>query len=61
MSAPYGRKSKSRTMHRKSNNMQYTLPHAIKCPNCSEPAQPHRACLSCGFYKGKQRLALAGG
>ncbi len=29
----------------------------ITCPNCSEVALPHRACGSCGFYKG--RLVVA--
>ena len=59
MGAPYGRKSKSRTEHRRSNNMQYTLPSFIHCPNCNEPSLPHRVCMSCGFYKGKQRLQQA--
>jgi large subunit ribosomal protein L32 len=28
-----------------------------KCTNCNEPKLPHRACPSCGFYKGKQVIA----
>lgn len=59
MGAPYGRKSKSRTNHRRSNNMQYTLPGHVKCANCGEPSLPHRVCASCGFYKGKARLQQA--
>ena len=27
------------------------------CPNCGEPKQPHRACRSCGYYKGQQVFA----
>lgn len=59
MGAPYGRKSKSRTNHRRSNNMQYTLPQNVKCANCGEPVLSHRVCSSCGFYKGKARLEQA--
>ncbi|MBR1417075.1 MAG: 50S ribosomal protein L32 [Bacilli bacterium] len=28
----------------------------VSCPNCGEPIQPHRACVKCGFYKGKNVL-----
>ncbi|MEW5848691.1 MAG: 50S ribosomal protein L32 [Myxococcota bacterium] len=59
MGAPYGRKSRSRTNHRRSNNMQYTAPSYINCPNCNEPALPHRICNSCGFYKGRAVLQQA--
>jgi len=59
MGAPYGRKSKSRTNHRRSNNMKYTLPQFINCANCQEPTLPHRVCLSCGHYKGKAQLEQA--
>lgn len=59
MGAPYGRKSKSRSEHRRSNNMQYALPQHTKCANCGEPTLPHRVCMSCGFYKGKARLEQA--
>ncbi len=24
------------------------------CPKCSKPILPHRACKSCGFYKGEE-------
>jgi len=24
------------------------------CPQCNEPKLPHRACLNCGTYKGKE-------
>ena len=26
----------------------------VKCPKCQEPILPHRACPSCGTYKGAQ-------
>mgnify|MGYP003533637288 CR=1 FL=1 len=27
-----------------------------KCPKCGATIQPHRACMACGFYKGKDVL-----
>jgi large subunit ribosomal protein L32 len=24
-----------------------------ECPNCHEPKLPHRACPSCGYYRGR--------
>lgn len=59
MGAPYGKKSHSRTNHRRSNNMQYATPGYVQCPNCNEPALPHRVCMSCGFYKGRPVLEQA--
>lgn len=29
-----------------------------KCPNCGEPALPHRVCSHCNMYKGKKVLDL---
>ena len=26
------------------------------CPKCGATIQPHRACMACGFYKGKDVL-----
>ena len=52
MSVPAKRQSKSRVRRRRSH-------HAISstqistCGSCNAPALPHRACGTCGFYKGK--------
>jgi large subunit ribosomal protein L32 len=32
-------------------------PLVQKCPNCEEPKLPHRVCMKCGQYDGKQVLA----
>ena len=29
-------------------------PTVQSCPNCKAPKVPHRVCLACGFYGGKQ-------
>ena len=28
------------------------------CANCKAPILPHRACPSCGFYKGRPELTI---
>ncbi len=28
-------------------------PQTVSCKNCGEPVMPHRACPSCGQYKGR--------
>ena len=55
MPVPKYRTSASRRDQRRSH-------HALKakntstCPNCKEVKMPHRACPSCGHYKGQQVL-----
>ena len=29
-----------------------------KCPRCHSPRQPHHVCPSCGFYKGREAVAI---
>jgi large subunit ribosomal protein L32 len=39
---------------RRANHDKVIVPQLIACANCGEPSVPHRACPSCGFYKGKK-------
>jgi large subunit ribosomal protein L32 len=39
---------------RRANHDKVIVPQLIACANCGEPSVPHRACASCGFYKGKK-------
>lgn len=32
--------------------------HPSTCPNCGDLNLPHRACPSCGQYKGKQAFEI---
>lgn len=47
-----------RVSHQRKNsrraNLKVKAPTTVKCPNCGEVQVPHRACTSCGFYKGKE-------
>ena len=56
MAVPRNRLSNSKKNLRRSH-------HALKskamttCLNCGTSVQPHRVCISCGQYRGKQILA----
>lgn len=53
MAVPKRKKSKSRVRTRRAHDA-LIAPNTIKCPNCGEPALPHRMCPSCGQYKKMQ-------
>lgn len=52
MPNPKRRHSKSRTHMRRAHDA-ITPPQTVSCKNCGEPVMPHRACPSCGQYKGR--------
>ena len=39
------------------SHLALNVPGMITCPNCGELTLAHRACRSCGFYKGVQVVA----
>jgi large subunit ribosomal protein L32 len=48
--------------HRRGNRRrhQYLIaPDLVKCPNCGALTRAHRACVSCGQYRGRQVVAVA--
>ena len=52
MALPKRKKSLSKSKKRRKH-YKVSKPAASICPNCNELKPPHRACPSCGFYKGK--------
>ncbi|HMH80467.1 MAG TPA: 50S ribosomal protein L32 [Candidatus Acidoferrum sp.] len=52
MPNPKRRHSKRRTSTRRAHD-HLSKPAFGKCPHCHEMKQPHHACPSCGYYKGK--------
>jgi large subunit ribosomal protein L32 len=48
-----GRRNRRRAHH------ALRMPHLVTCPHCQEPTLPHRACPSCGTYRGKQIIEIA--
>jgi large subunit ribosomal protein L32 len=53
MPNPKRRHSKRRTSTRRAHD-HLAAPAFTECPNCHEMKQPHRACLRCGYYKGRE-------
>jgi large subunit ribosomal protein L32 len=53
MAVPKKKTSKSRKNMRRAHDF-LTAPAASVCPQCKAPKLPHRACPSCGTYKGKE-------
>jgi large subunit ribosomal protein L32 len=37
-----------------------SAPAFIPCPQCGEPRLRHRACATCGTYRGKKVVEAAG-
>ncbi|HEX9799346.1 MAG TPA: 50S ribosomal protein L32 [Thermoanaerobaculia bacterium] len=53
MPNPKKRHSKSRRDKRRAHDA-LSVPATSLCPNCGERKQPHRACPSCGSYRGRE-------
>jgi large subunit ribosomal protein L32 len=45
--------SKSRRDKRRTGK-RLTAPSLSTCADCGEPSMPHRACPSCGSYRGRK-------
>jgi large subunit ribosomal protein L32 len=59
MAVPKKRKSKSRRDMRRANHDKRPPPTLVACSNCEEMTLSHRVCPACGFYKGRQVVAVA--
>jgi len=53
VAVPKRRKSRSKRDMRRANHDKVAAPNLAPCPNCGEPVVAHRACTSCGHYKGR--------
>ena len=59
MGVPKKRTSKMRRDRRRAaNNKLGPAVQVIQCPKCKEPVLPHRACQACGFYAGREVVAV---
>jgi large subunit ribosomal protein L32 len=54
VAVPKRRRTSSRRDMRRAHHDKVEAPNLIPCPNCSAPVVPHRACPTCGHYKGRQ-------
>ncbi len=55
MAVPKRRQSRARRNSRRAQ-WKLTVPGLIECPQCHEKKLPHRVCLHCGYYRGKDVL-----
>jgi large subunit ribosomal protein L32 len=53
MPLPKRRHSKQRTRTRRAHDA-LTPVGVSRCPHCQALTPPHRACRSCGYYRGRQ-------
>mgnify|MGYP001064062021 CR=1 FL=1 len=53
MAVPKRKTSKARRDRRRTH-WKLNVPGLVECPQCHEKKLPHRVCLSCGYYKGKE-------
>jgi large subunit ribosomal protein L32 len=58
MPNPKRRHSHSRKNRRRAHDF-LVVPSFSLCSNCGTPKLPHRACLECGFYRGRQVVKQA--
>jgi large subunit ribosomal protein L32 len=57
MGVPKRRMSKMRLRTRKASHRP-TAPQTSVCAQCGAKVRPHRVCLACGYYKGRQMVSV---
>jgi len=55
MAVPKKKVSRRRRGNRRRHQV-LSLPNLAPCPRCGRSRLPHRACVHCGFYKGKEAI-----
>lgn len=58
MPVPKRKTSKSRRDKRRAPQKLAAVETTSFCPQCKSPKLPHRACLKCGTYKGREVIVL---
>lgn len=58
MPVPKQKKSKCRTRRRRAQHDKVAAKNVAWCMNCGARALPHRVCMNCGTYKGRQVIAV---
>lgn len=57
MANPTHRHTRSRRDKRRAN-WKGQMPALSMCPECNQPKEAHKVCMSCGFYDGRRVLEL---
>ncbi|MDR1016908.1 MAG: 50S ribosomal protein L32 [Coriobacteriales bacterium] len=58
MAVPKNKKGRARTHARRSANSVLTPAARSVCPQCGEPKLPHYVCANCGYYDGREIIAV---
>ena len=58
MAVPKCKVSKARRDRRRGSNWKLSAPGVVACPKCGELCLPHRACKACGYYNGREVVAV---
>jgi large subunit ribosomal protein L32 len=57
MAVPKRRTSNSKSRSRRAH--QHIKPRQVQyCAQCNEPVLPHRVCPNCGYYQGREVVAM---
>ncbi len=54
MAVPKKKTSKSKTRSRRASSWTLDAAPKSRCAQCGAMKVPHRACQSCGYYRGRQ-------
>ena len=57
MGVPKRKTSKQMKRQRRAH-WKIEAPKLVDCPQCHELTAPHRVCPSCGYYKGREVVAV---
>ena len=57
MAVPKKKTSQARRDQRRSHHAIKNI-NLVACPNCGAPHKPHRVCAECGYYKGRNAVAV---
>lgn len=57
MAVPFRRTSKTKKRMRRTH-LKKTANEMVACPKCGAMIRPHRACMECGYYKGKEVIKI---
>lgn len=58
MAVPFRRTSKTKKAMRRTH-LKKTAPTLTTCPKCGAAIRPHRACVKCGNYAGKEVISVS--
>ena len=58
MAVPKKKVSRKRGRNRRAASFKLSLPGIVECPQCHQMKLAHRVCKNCGYYDGKQVVAV---